>query len=468
MRAARLAAASRAFTAAAAAAPSSVGILAAELYVPSRFVAQSALETADGVSAGKYTVGLGQTSMAFVDDREDINSIALTALARLLKTYGVDPRRVGRLEVGTESLVDKSKSTKTTLMSLLAASGNRDVEGATTLNACYGGTAALFNSAAWAASPEARGRLAVYVAADIAVYEAGPARPTGGAGAVAVLVGAGAPLALVPGVRTTHAVDAYDFYKPALGSEYPAVDGKLSQSCYLEAVDACYNGTMARLGAARLADAFDFMAFHSPYNKLVAQSFRRCLFNDARRAAAAGAPLPAALAALEPFARLPAAATLANRDLDKALAALGAAEYAAAVGPTEALSKAIGNSYAAALHANLLCLAAGKGEALAGKTVGAFSYGSGAIATMFALRGVAAAPGAEFTLDRIARAVDVPARLATRAEASPADFVAALKMREASYGRAGFVPAGDVKHVAPGAFYLKEVKAGGQRVYEQN
>jgi hydroxymethylglutaryl-CoA synthase len=35
-------------------------------------------EAHDGVAAGKYTVGLGQTSMAFTGDREDINSICLT------------------------------------------------------------------------------------------------------------------------------------------------------------------------------------------------------------------------------------------------------------------------------------------------------------------------------------------------------------------------------------------------------
>ena len=34
-----------------------VGIVAMETYMSSRFVAQEALEKADGVSAGKYTVG---------------------------------------------------------------------------------------------------------------------------------------------------------------------------------------------------------------------------------------------------------------------------------------------------------------------------------------------------------------------------------------------------------------------------
>ena len=404
--------------------------------------------------------------MSFVDDREDVNSIALTAFSRLLKSYDIDPKRIGRLEVGTESLVDKSKSAKTTLMSLLAASGNTDVEGATALNACYGGTAALFNSVAWAGSAEARGRLAVFVAADVAVYAPGPARPTGGVGAVAFLVGPKAPLALIPGVRSSHAVDAYDFYKPSLSSEYPEVDGRLSQTCYLEAVDTCYTRTLELMGKQNISAAFDRMAFHSPYNKLVQQSLRRCLYNDARRSAAAGVPLPAALAALEPFTRLPVEQTYSNKDLDKVLSQLGSEDYKRLVGPSELLSKSIGNSYAAALHANLLCLAATEGEALAGKSIGAFSYGSGAIATLFALRGVAT--GGEFTLGRIAKTVNVPARLAARTEAQPAELVAALAMREASYGKSGFTPAGDVKNVPQGAFYLDKVRAGGQREYAVN
>ena len=37
---------------------------------------------------------------------------------------------------------------------------------------------------------------------------------TGGCGAIAMLIGPDAPLALEPGVRATHALDVYDFYKP--------------------------------------------------------------------------------------------------------------------------------------------------------------------------------------------------------------------------------------------------------------
>jgi len=51
--------------------PENVGILAMEMYVPKRYVSQVDLEAADGCQ-GKYTVGLGQHNMSFVDDREGI------------------------------------------------------------------------------------------------------------------------------------------------------------------------------------------------------------------------------------------------------------------------------------------------------------------------------------------------------------------------------------------------------------
>jgi len=48
------------------------------------------------------------------------------------------------LEVGTETIIDKSKSVKTFLMELFAQHGNFNIEGVDTMNACYGGTNAIF------------------------------------------------------------------------------------------------------------------------------------------------------------------------------------------------------------------------------------------------------------------------------------------------------------------------------------
>lgn len=58
------------------------------------------------------------------------------------------------------------------------------------MNACYGATSALFNATNWIESRAWDGRLALVVAADVAEYAAGPARPTGGCGAVAMIIGA--------------------------------------------------------------------------------------------------------------------------------------------------------------------------------------------------------------------------------------------------------------------------------------
>lgn len=124
--------------------------------------------------------------------------MALTATFRLLTNWNIAPASIGRLEVGTESNPDRSKSIKSHLMRLLAPA-NHDVQGTDCVHACYGGTAALLNALSWCSSCLWDGRMALVVASDVAAYAAGPARPTGGAAAVAMLIGPDAPLVLVPG-----------------------------------------------------------------------------------------------------------------------------------------------------------------------------------------------------------------------------------------------------------------------------
>ena len=130
------------------------------------------------------------------------------------------------------------------------------------------------------------GRYALVVCGDIAVYEAGPARPTGGFATLAILIGPNAPLVFESKVRSSHNLDVYDFYKP-YHSEYAAVDGKLSQWAYLSSVDQCYqrykkkfNQFYSKGGAPVDVNHFDYFAFHSPYNKLVQKGFSRLIFMD--------------------------------------------------------------------------------------------------------------------------------------------------------------------------------------------
>lgn len=116
------------------------------------------------------------------------------AVAGLLEKYNIDPKSIGRIDVGTETIIDKSKSVKTHLMDLFADAGNFDIEGIDSKNACYGSTAALFNAINWIESTSWDGRNAIVVAGDIAVYAEGAARPAGGAGACAILLGPNAPI----------------------------------------------------------------------------------------------------------------------------------------------------------------------------------------------------------------------------------------------------------------------------------
>lgn len=62
-----------------------VGILAMEVYTPSTFVSQAALEEHAGIPAGKYTVGLGQEGLSLTGDAEDINSLSLSVVHALLE-----------------------------------------------------------------------------------------------------------------------------------------------------------------------------------------------------------------------------------------------------------------------------------------------------------------------------------------------------------------------------------------------
>lgn len=64
-----------------------VGIVGIEIYFPSVYIDQRDLEKHDEVSEGKYTIGLGQEKMGICSDREDINSLAISAFDKLVRRF---------------------------------------------------------------------------------------------------------------------------------------------------------------------------------------------------------------------------------------------------------------------------------------------------------------------------------------------------------------------------------------------
>ncbi|KAK1736800.1 hydroxymethylglutaryl-CoA synthase [Skeletonema marinoi] len=472
-----------------------VGILAMEIYTPRTYISQSKLEEHSGVSQGRYTLGLGQEAMAVTGDAEDVNSMALTVTHALLEKYKIDPNTVGRLEVGTETLVDKSKSTKTVLMDLFP--NNTDIEGATVINACY--VRCL------------DGRYAIVVAVDIATYARGPARPTCGAGAVAVLVGRNSPLALVdPRERATHASNVYDFFKPDHSVEYPVVDGALSQVCYYRALEDCYtkfcnkvdalNGVdQSSQGGSKDGDHFDadsadYFVFHAPYNKLVQKSYGRMHFVDARRKHARkleGKNLFAEEKKAEeddesdsPIAKeyltKPIEDTYSDKALEGTLKNVSKSSYNTRLTDANAASKIVGNTYTASVFfglASLVDKVGSRGELTSGKTAVVFSYGSGALATMYRLHirdptqsaNETIGQGRIFTIDEMVKNLNIDQRLASREQVHPQELDLALETRARMHrGGAPYSPVYPTNgRMFPGTYYLNGIDSKWRRSYSR-
>ncbi|KAK4728646.1 hypothetical protein R3W88_021634 [Solanum pinnatisectum] len=328
-----------------------VGILAMEIHFPPTRLVLEELEAHDEVSKGAYTTDPGQECMGFVIEDEDV--------------------------------VSMSKSIKTFLMRIFE-----------------GGTAALLNCVNWVESSSWDGRYGLVVCTDSAivfvhlfdnfcsqVYAKGPARATGGAAAIAMVVGPDAPIVLESKIRASHMSHVYDIYKPILDSEDPVVDSEISQTCYLKALDSCYKGLCNKYekveGEQFSIDNAAYFAFHSPYNKLVQKSFGRLLYNDFLRNASSIDE--SARQILAPFESLTGDESYQRHDLDEASQQVAKPLYDEKVEPATLIPKQVGNMYTASLYAAFASLLHNKHDTLAGQRVIMFSYGGGSTATMFSL-----------------------------------------------------------------------------------
>lgn len=450
--------------------PESVGILSIELIFPSQYVDQTELEEYDGVSAGKYTIGLGQSRMGFCSDREDINSLCLTVVNKLLERNNIAHAQIGRLEVGTETIVDKSKSVKSVLMELFEPHGVTDLEGIDTTNACYGGTAALFNAINWIESSSWDGRLAVVVCGDIAVYAKGSARPTGGAGAVAMLIGPNAPIVFDRGLRSTYMKHAYDFYKPDLSSEYPTVDGQLSIKCYLSALDKCYQLYRQKYDKLHpnaetsiTLNSFDAIVFHTPFCKLVQKSLARLGFNDYIHTS--DAKKDTVYPGFEKFQELKLEDTYFNRDVEKAFMLHYNEVFEAKTKPSLLLANQVGNMYTPSVYSGLVSyLISIDANDLAGKKVALFSYGSGLASSLYSISLSNNISHLRTVTDKLAHLKPL---LDQRQKVTPEEFTSLMEVREHNNHKAPYVPSGRTDVLFPGTFYLKSVDEMHRRIYER-
>jgi hydroxymethylglutaryl-CoA synthase len=219
---------------------------------------------------------------------ENIYTMAASAVLRLIDQFGVDPRRVGFLALGTESSTDNSAGAvvvKGLVNLALRSRGTRELprrcEVPEFKHACLGGVYAMKSALRFLESDGA-GDLAIAVCADQALYERGSSgEPTQGAGAVAMLFSGEPTLASVDLSLAGSASDFrhLDFRKPLRNrtatrngawEDTPVFNGKYSTNCYLDEIQCA----LADFYSRRQLRPVDYLrrlpaAFlHRPYRRM--------------------------------------------------------------------------------------------------------------------------------------------------------------------------------------------------------
>lgn len=377
--------------------------------------------------------------MAVCGVAEDAISISLNAFSRLLSRFNLSSSLIGRIEVGSESNPDRAKAIKSHLMALL---GRCAVSGSDNVQACYGGTAALLNAAAWLESSQwGPQKYAVVVAGDVAVYDTGSARATGGAGAVAILLARGmdAPIKLEPQFGH-YAAHIYDFYKPDPLTEYPKVDGPLSVTAYLQSALHAYSDWSKGHVTKSIADQFDQLIFHSPYSKIVYKAFCQLQLIDQSRNSCLK------------IQNIKDISEDKMKDLD--------ALFKEKVEDNLAFSKVLGNSYCASVFFNLICALTRTCRDQAAR-IGVFSYGSGSMATFFSFK---------FTGGQIdwieSLKAEIESQLNDRIRISPVEYERFMMQRKEMYGRSNWQAGeSELKDFRSGTFYLSQIDSEHRRFY---
>eukprot|EP01126_Amoeba_proteus_P037114 TRINITY_DN3809_c0_g1_i7.p1 TRINITY_DN3809_c0_g1~~TRINITY_DN3809_c0_g1_i7.p1 ORF type:complete len:283 (-),score=38.58 TRINITY_DN3809_c0_g1_i7:248-1096(-) len=276
-----------------------------------------------------------------------------------------------------------------------------------------------------------------------------------------MLVGANAPLIVEKGLKASHSEHVYDFFKPLHDKEYPVVNGKLSQECYLKSLDKCYGLYKKRYTKQHPThDSFDlqrtdYVLFHSPYNKLVQQSLARLLFNDFLDNPTH--PIFANVATKHQNKKREE--TYNDRDLQQDFWKLGKETYTAKVAPTTTLALELGNSYCASLYSCVVSLLMNKTLKVGARLL-LFSYGSGSVSTMFSLRVVR-------DVSQVVKSGPILQALQNRFFSDPQSFSQALLRNETRFLAKGFTPTQPLDELSPGTHYLTRVDENYQRFYDR-
>ena len=218
----------------------------------------------------KYRKGIGLEASSFPDVYEDIVTMGATAAKRLMERKKLEPSDIGRIDVATESAFDNSKPVSTYIAGCLEQVFDGDFRHANKGErkfACVAGTQSIDDAYNWIRAGRNRGRAALVIATDTALYARGdPGEATQGAGAVAMLIDEDPSLVELSTEQGYGSMDETDFLKP--NQQFPSVDGKRSMQVYLarmrEAVE-----DFETVAWDMHPDDFAYVPFHTPFPGMV-------------------------------------------------------------------------------------------------------------------------------------------------------------------------------------------------------
>ncbi|QFU84001.1 hydroxymethylglutaryl-CoA synthase [Natronorubrum aibiense] len=223
-----------------------------------------------GEDPEKYTKGLGLNASSFPDSYEDIVTMGANAAHRLMERKGLEPDDIGRIDVATESAFDNSKPVSTYVAGCLEQVYDGDFHHANKGErkfACIAGTQSLDDACNWIRAGRNRGRGALVIATDTALYARGDAgEATQGAGAVAMYISENPSLVELSTEQGYGSADETDFLKP--NQQFPSVDGKRSVQVYLARMREALEDYESVAGDTH-PDQFAYVPFHTPFPGMV-------------------------------------------------------------------------------------------------------------------------------------------------------------------------------------------------------
>ncbi|RDI72623.1 hydroxymethylglutaryl-CoA synthase [Halopelagius longus] len=344
-----------------------------------------------GEDPEKYTKGIGLKHSSFPDVYEDIVTMGANAAKDLMDRKGLVPDDIGRIDVATESAFDNSKPVSTYIAGCLEQVYDGDFHHANKGErkfACLAGTQSIDDAYNWIRAGRNRGRSALVIATDTALYERGdPGEATQGAGAVAMLISEDPNVVELSTEQGYGSADETDFLKP--NQQFPSVDGKRSVQVYLARMREALEDYESVAGDTH-PDDFEYIPFHTPFPGMVRKAAllgyrhmtRGTDVEDALESEIGRQPREADFDSWDAYED-------AIRDYMDDLKETDRYRewYGHAIEPTIDISSQVGNWYTGSVHiARLSALrsAAREGESLAGKRMLVGSYGSGAQAEIHA------------------------------------------------------------------------------------